>query len=167
MGARLSAAATAGFRLMDAMACVLLLALTLLTTLDVAGRNLIRHPVPGATELTEVLLAAIVFLSFPRLAYRGAHIVVDMLDTLVTAALRALQRRLVSVLGAVAFIGLTWPLTRLGLRSLENNDTTVQLGISLGYPILLMAALCLLAGLAFLAAPGARGDEVATAPMVD
>jgi TRAP-type C4-dicarboxylate transport system permease small subunit len=136
-------------RALDAITGVLLIALMMLTTVDVLGRNLLRQPVPGATELTEILLAGIVFLSFPRLAYRQGHIVVDLLDFLTGPRTRRIQTRCAAVLSAVTFAGLTWPLHRAALRAMEDGDTTIQLGIPLYFPLWLMSAICLVTGVAF------------------
>lgn len=136
-------------RALDTLTGVLLLALMMLTTVDVLGRNLLKQPVPGATELTELLLAGIVFLAFPRLAYRQGHIVVDLLDFLTGPRTRRVQMRFAAVLSAITFAGLTWPLHRAALRALEDGDTTIQLGIPLYYPLWMMSAVCLVTGLAF------------------
>ncbi|MGE0097442.1 MAG: TRAP transporter small permease [Hydrogenophaga sp.] len=136
-------------RALDTLTGVLLLALMMLTTVDVLGRNLLRQPVPGATELTELMLAGIVFLAFPRLAYRQGHIVVDLLDFLTGPRTRRIQTRFAAVLSAATFAGLTWPLHRAALRVMEDGDTTIQLGIPLYYPLWLMSAVCLVTGAAF------------------
>ena len=52
------------------VSALLLFILMMLTLVDVAGRNLIRQPVPGASELTEILLALVIFLMLPRVALR-------------------------------------------------------------------------------------------------
>jgi len=136
-------------RALDTLTGLLLLALMMLTTVDVLGRNLLRQPVPGATELTELMLAGIVFLAFPKLAYRQGHIVVDLLDFLTGPRTRHIQTRCAAVLSAVTFVGLTWPLHRAALRAMEDGDTTIQLGIPLYYPLWMMSAICLVTGAAF------------------
>jgi len=149
-----------GLAILDALAGVLLIALTLLTLFDVAGRNLIRNPVPGATELTELFLAAFVFVTFPRLAWKSGHIVVDLLDPLCNAAGRKFQALLYGVLSTATFLGLVWPLTRLGIRSLENGDSTIQLGLPIGYVVMFMALLCAVtAGVFALATFRPSGDN--------
>lgn len=131
-----------GLRWLDFLAGVLLLALTLLTLFDVAGRNLLRAPVPGATELTEIILAVFVFLTFPRLAWSGGHIVVDLLDPLVSPRGRRVQVILYGTLSTLVFAGLVWPLARLGLRALESGDATIQLSLPIGYVVIFMAIMC-------------------------
>lgn len=151
IASNLRAIGSKGLLLLDTITGVLLLALTFLTLFDVAGRNLLRSPVPGATELTELMLAVLIFLTFPRLAWKSGHIVVDLLDPLIGPLGRKVQRKLSGVLCASVFLGLVWPITRLGLRALENQDGTIQLGIPLGPFLLLMAVFCGITSCAFLA----------------
>ncbi len=64
-----------------ALAALLLLAMTALTTLDVVGRYLFNSPVTGAFELTEMMLAALIFAGLPLATERDEHVDVDLLDS--------------------------------------------------------------------------------------
>ncbi len=64
-----------------ALAALLLLAMTALTTLDVVGRYLFNSPVTGAFELTELMLAALIFAGLPLATERDEHVDVDLLDS--------------------------------------------------------------------------------------
>ena len=63
------------------LAALLLLAMTALTTLDVVGRYLFNSPVTGAFELTELMLAALIFAGLPLATERDEHVDVDLLDS--------------------------------------------------------------------------------------
>ena len=63
------------------LAALLLLAMTGLTTLDVVGRYLFNSPVTGAFELTELMLAALIFAGLPLATERDEHVDVDLLDS--------------------------------------------------------------------------------------
>ncbi len=63
------------------LAALLLLAMTALTTLDVVGRYLFNNPVTGAFELTELMLAALIFAGLPLATERDEHVDVDLLDS--------------------------------------------------------------------------------------
>ena len=63
------------------LAASLLLAMTALTTLDVVGRYLFNSPVTGAFELTELMLAALIFAGLPLATERDEHVDVDLLDS--------------------------------------------------------------------------------------
>ena len=62
------------------LAALLLLAMMGLTTLDVVARYLFNSPVSGAFELTELMLAALIFAGLPLATERDEHIDVDLLD---------------------------------------------------------------------------------------
>ena len=63
------------------LAALLLLAMMALTTLDVVARYLFNSPVTGAFELTELMLAALIFAGLPLATERDEHIDVDLLDS--------------------------------------------------------------------------------------
>ena len=77
-GTLLSRALHASF---GVLAALLLLAMTGLTTLDVVGRYLFNSPVTGAFELTELMLAALIFAGLPLATERDEHVDVDLLDS--------------------------------------------------------------------------------------
>ncbi|MET1411345.1 TRAP transporter small permease [Roseibium sp. HPY-6] len=64
-------------------ACLLVLvAMIGLTCLDVVARYLFNSPVNGAYELTQLLLASLIFLALPLTTAAGEHIEVELLDGL-------------------------------------------------------------------------------------
>lgn len=78
-----------------------LLAMMFLTFADVIGRYFLAHPVPGAFESTEILLAITVFAAIPAVTQRGSHIKLDFLDAVLS--LRA--RELLDQASAVVMVG--------------------------------------------------------------
>lgn len=58
---------------------LLLLGMMALTVADVIGRYLFSAPLRGATELTEVLLCAVIFIGLGAVALREDHVTVDLL----------------------------------------------------------------------------------------
>ena len=60
------------------IAAVILLALVVLTVVDVVGRYFFASPVIGAVELVRICMAGIIFLSFPLMFLRNDHIIVDL-----------------------------------------------------------------------------------------
>ena len=53
-----------------------------LTCVDVVARYAFNSPVNGAYELTELLLASLIFLALPLTTAAGEHIEVELLDGL-------------------------------------------------------------------------------------
>ncbi|WP_299474235.1 TRAP transporter small permease [uncultured Roseibium sp.] len=76
------------------LACLLVLvAMIALTCLDVVARYLFNSPVNGAYELTQLLLASLIFLALPLTTAAGEHIEVELLD--------GLKSKILKVFGAV------------------------------------------------------------------
>lgn len=130
-------------RLMDraatGVASVLLFLTVILTLLDVVGRNLLSHPVPGATELTELALVGITFLVYPRVALARQHIVIDLFDRWMGVTARRLQQMLAGILGAVLFGAIGWRLLTLADRAQGYGDVTGYLKLPI-YPALYFMA---------------------------
>ena len=57
-----------------------LLAMMAVTVIDVAGRGLLDRPLPGGFELTEILLALMIFLGLPLVSMRGGHVTITLTD---------------------------------------------------------------------------------------
>ena len=57
----------------------LLMGLAALTVVDVVGRYVFTAPLPGAFELTQLMLGALVFAALPLATMTGEHVAVDAL----------------------------------------------------------------------------------------
>jgi TRAP-type C4-dicarboxylate transport system permease small subunit len=124
------------------MACVMVVVLTLLTLADVVGRNALNKPLTGATEVTELLLAAMTFLFYPRLAWRSMHISVDLFDWFRGPTMQRLHRTLAGLLGAAVFGALAWQIGLQAVQAAEYGDVTAQLSIPVSWQTSFMALLC-------------------------
>lgn len=108
--------------LLEVVAASVLFLLMLITCLDVAGRYLFNIPVPGATELTRLGLALMVFAAMPVVTYRGGHIVVDLLDNV-------LGQTVLKVLGLVSALIISSSMYFLGVRIFELGERSIQRGV--------------------------------------
>jgi hypothetical protein len=63
-------------------ASAILLALMLLTFVDVVGRYVLSRPVPGAFEVTELLLLVLIFAGLPLVSRADEHVTMDFIDRL-------------------------------------------------------------------------------------
>lgn len=124
-----------------------LLLLMIIVTVDVVARNALNRPLYGGTELLEMLLAAMIFLLYPLLALRSGHITVDLVP--VPRALRAVQRVLSRLIGAVVFALIAWCMARQALRAEDYGEATALLGVPLFYVLGGMAVLAGVTALAF------------------
>jgi TRAP-type C4-dicarboxylate transport system permease small subunit len=131
-------------------AAAVLFALMALTCIDVIGRYFLGRPVYGGFEMTEMLLAAVIFAGLPLVTLRGDHVTVDVLDPFMPAGLLRLQHVVACLIGFVATAYLGW---RLWLRAvnLDNaGETTAQFKFKLAYLTYGMSILMLLTALAML-----------------
>ena len=131
------------------LAAAVLLAMAILTLFDVLGRNLLRSPVPGATELTEIGLVAVTFLLYPMIAFRQSHITVDLFDQWMRPLIRRALDVTANLLGAAVFGGIAWQLWKQAARVTQYGDVTAYLRIPLGPVIYFMAVLSALAAAGF------------------
>jgi TRAP-type C4-dicarboxylate transport system permease small subunit len=131
-------------------AALVLFALMALTCADVVGRYFLGMPVYGAFELTEMLLASLIFAGLPLVTVRDDHITVDLLDAVVPAWFFRIQHVVACLIGFTATSYLAW---RLWLRAIgmdRAGETTAQLKFKLAYLTYGMSILMALAALAML-----------------
>lgn len=102
--------------LLGSMMAVDLIAIMLLTVVDVVARYALNRPVPGASELIEFMLAILVFGTLPLATLAREHIVIDLVDIALSRRAKLLQQAAVQLasIGLLAFIG--W---RLWARAAE------------------------------------------------
>ena len=91
-----------------ALGGVLLMSLMGLTVIDVVGRYLFNAPLVGATELTELLLAAVIFLGLPAVALSEEHVTVDLLTDRMPARVQPWRLALAGLFSGVVLAAVTW-----------------------------------------------------------
>ncbi|MEJ8572773.1 TRAP transporter small permease [Microbaculum marinum] len=119
---------------------VFLFILMMLTVVDVVGRYFLNAPLPGGFELTEFIMAAIVYAGLPVVSAAGAHITIDLLDDVTPARVVPWQSLMVNVACAGCFGVFAWRLWLLGNQISEYGDVTEYLGIPQSPVIYLGAA---------------------------
>ena len=93
---------------------VLLMALMGMTVTDVIGRYIFNAPLRGATELTELLLAAVVFLGLPAVALADEHVTVDLVTDRMPVAIKPWRGAATGLFSAVVLavvlvvVQITW-----------------------------------------------------------
>ena len=70
-----------------------------LTCVDVIGRYFFVAPIFGAFELTEMMLAALIFAGLPLVTLRNEHVTVDVLDPITPDWLFRIQHVVACVIG--------------------------------------------------------------------
>jgi TRAP-type C4-dicarboxylate transport system permease small subunit len=130
--------------LCGALAALALFAIMALTLVDVAWRKFFSASVPGALELTELLMVAVIFAALPLVSLADEHVVFDTLDGRMPAAVKRVQRVLVDALCAAALAGLAGLMWIKAGQLASYGDTTAQLKLPVGPFVYAMAVLCAL-----------------------
>lgn len=123
-----------------------------LTAADVIGRYLFNAPLKGAYEMTQLLLAAMIFSALPAVAQRREHITVELLPTLPGRA-RQLQVWTVAMFSAAVLAVLAWRLALLAARMVRLGDRSPELSAPLGFVAYGMSAAIALACIVTLISP--------------
>lgn len=132
------------------LAAVILFSLMILTCVDVVGRYFFSRPIYGAFEITEMLLAGLIFSGLPLVTLRNDHVTVDILDGVVSPALARIQHIVVCLISFVATGYLAWRLWVRAVGMVQSGETTAQLKFKLGYLTYGMSLLMALTALALL-----------------
>ncbi len=124
------------------LAAAALFSIMLVTTVDVVGRKFFAASLPGALELTELLMVAVIFAGLPLVSLQNEHVVFDTLDHRLPPGLLRLQRAVIDVLCAAALAGLAWLLWVKAGQMASYGDTTAQLKLPVWPFVGAMAVLC-------------------------
>lgn len=132
------------------LAGLALLAIMLLTFLDVSGRKLLSHSITGSLELTELLMVVVIFGALPLVSLKGEHVVFDSLDAMLPAWFQRVQRALMNIVCAALLAGLAYLMWNTGAEFAVTGETTAQLKITKAPFIQGMGLLCGLTALVHL-----------------
>lgn len=144
-------------RLLGFLSAILLMALMSLTVADVLGRYLFDAPIPGATEVTELMLASVVFIGLPAVSLEREHVIVDLITSKLRLAVRVVIERVVRVFSAGIFIFVAWRIWAVGDQIAGYSGTTPTLKLPIAPLAYVMAVLCALAGIALFLRLNVRG----------
>jgi TRAP-type transport system small permease protein len=132
--------------LLGVAASIILLAMMVLTTVDVVARYVFNRPLRGAFEVTELLLLVLIFAGLPLVSFTNEHAVMDFIDRLLgRRGQRGLQGG-VELVSAVLMFGLAWLVWGKADRIWAYRDATDVLRILYGPFVYFMAVALALAG---------------------
>lgn len=95
-------------QLVGGVLVLLLSAMVALTFTDVVGRRLFNTPVFGANDITEHLMATLIFAGLPLLTARRGHLSIDLFDRWLLQPRWRAWHKLVDVLIAVVLGLIAW-----------------------------------------------------------
>ena len=96
--------------------------LMLLTAADVLGRDVLDHPVPGAVELSQYLLAVFILLGLAYTQQVKGHVSVSVLTSRLPVSGQLILKLVSSVLGLVLFGLLAWQGWVVGIEERTVSD---------------------------------------------
>ena len=134
-------------RALGVTSAVVLFAMMMITAVDVGGRYLFNRPIAGGFELTEILLAALIYCGLPLVSARREHIVIDTFDPLFSRRLKRGLDMVAEVVCAVALAGVGLLIFIRANRVAEYGDTTSVLKLPLAPVVFLMAVMITVAAL--------------------
>jgi TRAP-type C4-dicarboxylate transport system permease small subunit len=127
-------------------ASTILMALMLLTFVDVLARYLFNRPLAGAFEVTELLLLVLIFAGLPLVSSADEHVTMDFIDRLLDrATTRRLQHGVHLASGAIMLL-LAWLAWLKADRIWAYRDATDVLRIVYGPFVYFMAVMIGLTG---------------------
>lgn len=110
---------------------VVLFFMMILTTVDVIGRKL-DVPIRGGVEMSEILLAMLIFAGLPLVSEARQHIVIDTFEGFMSRGVRRALDALANAVCAVTIFGMAWMFySKRVVRVAEAGDTTSVLKIGL------------------------------------
>ncbi len=144
----------------ETVMALFLLAMVALTFADVIGRRLIGKPIYGSNDITEHLMALVVFAGLPLVTAAGSHLTIDLFDKLVNKPWMAWWRVLISLLVTTVLGVIAWLFVKHGLNATRISEVSQALRVPRAPLYFFMALGCALSALAALAI-------AFTGPMVD
>jgi TRAP-type C4-dicarboxylate transport system permease small subunit len=125
--------------------------LMLMTVLDVGGRYFFNSPLTGTFEMTELLMAFIIFSALPIVSQKRTHITVDLLTNILSPRLKSLQAFFTDLVCGGVCLTMAWRIWLYGQRLIQRNELTLELHITIGNIACALAVLMTVTGIVFLA----------------
>lgn len=133
-------------RLLALCAGSALFGLMCLTFADVMGRKFWRA-VPGALELSEMLMVVVLFCALPLVSRRGEHVSFELADLIYRGRWSCWSLMFRELVCAIAMLALGYACWGYAIQTLADAEISVYWRIPLGWFVYLMSIMLLLAGL--------------------
>jgi len=95
---------------LSTFAALVLTGIMMVSVVDVIGRYILKLPLPGSSEITEILMAVLIYAGLPIVSLRRSHICVDLLDHVVPPRIRPVRNAMVGILSAAVLAVIAWRL---------------------------------------------------------
>jgi TRAP-type C4-dicarboxylate transport system permease small subunit len=122
-----------------------------LTATDVCGRYVFRNAIDGASELTELMMVIIIFLSLSDTSSSGGHIAVEVITSRLSPIKQQILKAVTSLLSGVAIGIVAWRTGVNALYTFKHPETMPVLDIPKAPFMALSAIGCAMASIALIA----------------
>ena len=130
---------------LGATSATVLFVMMMITAVDVIGRYVLNKPLTGGFEITEKLLAALIYCGLPLVSQRREHIVIDTFDPLMSARVKRALDVVAEIVCSLTLGGIGYLIFRRAARVAEYGDTTSVLKWPLAPVAYLMGTMILIA----------------------
>ena len=130
---------------LGATSATVLFVMMMITAVDVIGRYVLNKPLTGGFEITEMLLAALIYCGLPLVSQRREHIVIDTFDPLMSARVKRALDVVAEIVCSLTLGGIGYLIFRHAARVAEYGDTTSVLKWPLAPVAYLMGTMILIA----------------------
>lgn len=127
-----------------------LLSMVAINFADVLGRHLFNHPIYGIHDLTEHLMALVVFCGLPLVTIAGIHLSVDLLDKLLQHSALHWWQSVVVLLMSFILILIAWTFFQSAVEAGDIADVSSELRLPRGPLYLFISLSALISALGLL-----------------
>jgi len=126
--------------------CIIsLTVLVLITVVDVFGRYLLGIPLPGTSEITEIILGVLIYIGLPYISKKEEHISVSLLSNYLPNNVKILHKILINFIVALLLLVIARQLYLHGVDLKSYQEVTTFLEIPKAPIAFAMALLTVLA----------------------
>jgi TRAP-type transport system small permease protein len=116
---------------LSTFAALVLAAVMMVSVVDVVGRYVFNRPLPGSSEITEILMAILIYAGLPLVSLRRAHIAVDLLDPVTPPGLTRIRDAVVGIVSVFVLAIIAWRLWAYADQIRSSKDVTEYLKLPL------------------------------------
>lgn len=110
-----------------------LMAMMLMTTMDVILRYLANRPIRGAYDFVQAMLVLFVFNGLSSAFLRRGHIVIDVLDGFFGPRIKKILVTLFDFVTVIALLGIAYAMYVQALQAFDYGDRMLELDIPVWY----------------------------------
>jgi TRAP-type C4-dicarboxylate transport system permease small subunit len=101
---------------------VFLISLMIITAVDVVGRDVFNHPIPGTVELSQYMLSVFILLGFAYAHQVKAHVAVSILTSRLSQNAQFILNLITTLMGLFIFSILAWQGLLVGVEERTVSD---------------------------------------------